>query len=138
MIVVDANVMVYAVTDTGHTGRAREVLQSASAIAVPRLWRAESANALVTLARAGYLDPRAALSVYEQLLGAFVRSERDVDSMACARTALQEGLSAYDAEYVTLARNLGCRLVTNDGRLLSAVPDVTLSLAEAAEMKEVL
>ena len=38
-------------------------------------------------------------------------------------------LSAYDAEFVVLARHLGVRLVTQDKRMLKEAPDVALDPA---------
>ena len=38
--------------------------------------------------------------------------------------------SAYDAEYVALARRMGCRLVTTDRDVLKACSDVAVRLAD--------
>ncbi len=59
---------------------------------------------------------------FTEALSTFVIREREVDPQRALDGALSSGLSAYDSEYVTLARELRCRLVTNDGRILKAVP----------------
>lgn len=41
-------------------------------------------------------------------------------------------LSAYDAEYVALARRLGCKLVTTDREVLKAFPQLAVRLSEYA------
>jgi predicted nucleic acid-binding protein len=40
-------------------------------------------------------------------------------------------VTAYDARFLALAHRLGTRLVTEDAKLRSAAPALTLSLAEA-------
>lgn len=41
-------------------------------------------------------------------------------------------LSAYDAEYVALARRLGCKLVTTDREVLQSFPQLAVRLSEYA------
>ena len=132
MIVVDANVIVYAITVCDLTAIARSVIEHAEGVIVPRLWRHECANALVVLSRSGLLSSKDASKVFAGALEAFIGREREVDPRLTLREALSSGLSAYDSEYVALARGLECRLVTNDGRILKAVPDTALSLSAAA------
>ena len=43
-------------------------------------------------------------------------------------TALECGLTAYDAEFVALARALGVTLVTMDAAILRGAPDVAAPL----------
>ena len=131
MIVVDANVIVYAITVCDLTAIARSVIEHAEGVNVPRLWRHECANALVVLSRSGFMSSEDASQVFAGALDAFIGKEREVDPRLTLREALSTGLSAYDSEYVALARGLGCRLVTNDGRILKAVPDLALSLSTA-------
>ena len=45
--------------------------------------------------------------------------------------AMQFQISAYDARFIALAKQLKLKLVTEDMKLRSAVPSWTLSLAEA-------
>ena len=42
----------------------------------------------------------------------------------------QPSTSSYDAEYLALARRLGCRLVTTDGGILKSHPQLSVSLRE--------
>jgi predicted nucleic acid-binding protein len=48
-------------------------------------------------------------------------------------TAAQFGISAYDARFIALAKELRVKLVTEDTKLLTAVPSLTRSLAEAID-----
>jgi hypothetical protein len=45
-------------------------------------------------------------------------------------TATEFGISAYDARFITLARQMKSKLVTEDAKLRKAVPDWTVSLSE--------
>ena len=49
-------------------------------------------------------------------------------------TALECGLSAYDAEFVALARILGVPLATSDRAILEGATDVAVSLQRAREL----
>jgi predicted nucleic acid-binding protein len=51
-----------------------------------------------------------------------------VDDDAVLDTASSTGLTAYDAEFVALARALGAPLVTADKAVLKACPDVALPM----------
>ena len=46
-------------------------------------------------------------------------------------TAMQYEISAYDARFISLARHLKMKLVTEDAKLRTAVPTWTMSLADA-------
>ena len=49
-----------------------------------------------------------------------------VNSDAVLEVAQGTGLSAYDGEYVALAQEMNVPLVTTDGAILRAVPDVAV------------
>jgi predicted nucleic acid-binding protein len=44
---------------------------------------------------------------------------------------MQFGISAYDARFISLAKQLKLKLVTEDAKLRVAVPTWTISLAES-------
>jgi predicted nucleic acid-binding protein len=54
----------------------------------------------------------------------------DVDSETVLQIAETSGCSAYDAEYVTVAKARGILLVTADKQLLKAFPGITAALDE--------
>ena len=128
MIVADANVIVYALTPGEPTSLAREALERADGVAVPALWRLEVANALAVIVRRGFLTPKQATEVFAGAVTTFASREHETAPDAALRIALESSLSTYDAEYVALARALGCTLVTNDARLLRKAPDVARPL----------
>lgn len=130
MIVADANVILYSLTRCEHTSTAREALEGADGVAVPPLWRLEVANALAVIVRRDLLTPEQATEAFAGAIRTFTNREHEVVHDAALRVALESGLSAYDAEYVALARELGCTLVTNDARILREAPDVARPLVD--------
>lgn len=117
MIVVDASMLVNALTDDGETGTvARERLAWEHRLVAPQLIDLEVLSVLRTLVRRGLLDPdRASLAVVE--LNRFPIDRYDHDGIVPRIWELRDALSAYDAAYVALAESLRCRLVTNDAKL---------------------
>ena len=130
MIVVDTNVIAYFWIPGVDTLRAEQLLRRAPEWSAPILWRSEFRSVLAGTLRRGRVDRDAAVRIAEaaedQLRGRefAVASERVLDAVAESRC------SAYDCEFVALARELGVDLVTTDRRILADFPDVARSLAE--------
>jgi predicted nucleic acid-binding protein len=55
----------------------------------------------------------------------------DVVNTQALETAMQSRISAYDARFISLAKQLKLKLVTEDVKLRGAVPSWTMSLADA-------
>jgi predicted nucleic acid-binding protein len=53
-------------------------------------------------------------------------NEHSVDSHQVLDLAIRLGCSSYDAEFVVLAKELNCLLLTFDRKLLQLSPDVAL------------
>ncbi len=56
-------------------------------------------------------------------------AEHEPDSRQVLQLARDSGCSAYDCEFIALAGVLGTRLLTMDGQLLRAFPDIAVPLA---------
>jgi predicted nucleic acid-binding protein len=130
MIVVDANVIVYLYTANVYAARAAALLEQDAEWIAPPLWRSESRNALVGIVRRGALlleDARAIQSEAEHVM---FGAEYQVDSALVLDLAERSDCSAYDCEYVALAKQLGLKLATMDRRVLQAFPEVAVPLPE--------
>jgi predicted nucleic acid-binding protein len=128
MMVVDTNVMVYLLTASGPWEEAAGLLAHDPQWAAPPILLSELRNVAVGLVRRGHLVEADALAICEDaeaILGPRVAS---VPPSPVLETALGKDLSAYDAEFVVLARLLGVPLVTADQAILGAAPDVARSL----------
>lgn len=130
MIVVDTNVLAYLVIEGDQTEAAEALLRSDPEWTAPRLWRSELANVLALYVRRDEMTPEDAVQRHTMAARLVHGREYEV-SIESVMAATVEGLcSAYDAEFVVLARDLGVRLVTADQKLASSFPDVARLLGE--------
>jgi predicted nucleic acid-binding protein len=90
---------------------------------VPLLWRHEFLNILATYAKAGGASLEEVQTLWNEASNLAGPGEHDVDMMEALELAVRGGISAYDAQYVALAQQLGVPLVTEDRRLREAFPE---------------
>ena len=126
MIAVDTQLPVFLSVETPESGLVRSVFGKESDWHVPVLWRSEYRNALLSYLRKGLLTRAEAFAAAARATALFEGAEHVVDSSAVLHVALDLGLTAYDAEYVVVARSLGVLLVTYDKQVLRACPDVAI------------
>jgi predicted nucleic acid-binding protein len=128
MIVVDTNVMVYLLTGSGQGTEAAHLLAKDTEWAAPPILLSELQNVMVALLRRGQIQEEDAVGICEDALLVLGDRIATVPPRMVLRAALQGGLSAYDAEFVVLARHLGVSLVTADQAILDGAPDVAIPL----------
>ncbi len=129
MIVVDTNVICYALIWGDRTDLALRVERLDPNWKVPPLWRHEFLNVLATSARAGVIGAEQAEAILRRALDLLIPAESAVDMVAALRLAVEHGISTYDAEYMSLALALQVRCVTEDGRLQTRFPETAVSMA---------
>lgn len=129
MIVVDTNLIAYLLIDGGQTELAERVLQKDEAWASPLLWRSELCNALVKCVRSGLFGLNAAFRIMNEAESLMAGNEYAIVSGDVLSLAASSACSAYDAEFVVLARELGVPLVTTDKQLLESFPETAVSPA---------
>ena len=131
MLLVDTNVVAYLMIEGDYTETAQELRTRDSD------WRSESfllvefTNVLVSsIAR-----KRMTLSMAEDFLAKaaalFDGKLGRIPHASVLAIATRHRVSAYDARFLSLADQLGSRLITEDARLRAAAPALTQSLAEA-------
>jgi predicted nucleic acid-binding protein len=136
MIVVDANIVIYLVYETSFSPLARQVHAMDPDWAVPELWEAEVLNGLMNELRAGHTRLDDAIRAAGNAALLMAGKSHRCDRAAVLRTAHEARLTAYDACYVALARGLGAKLVTEDGRILRHCKDVARSLKAFLRLPE--
>lgn len=130
MIVVDTNVVISLLWPSDMSEAARAVLRRDAEWAAPILWRSELRNVLATLIRRGRCDLSDARLVHDAALQYLAGREYAVDSAAVLELAAASGRSAYDCEFVWLARELEVTLVTADRKIVSSFPQYAAAMTQ--------
>lgn len=132
MIVADTNLVAYLLIEGDQTEAARRALARDPDWTMPTLWRSEFLSVLAVSHRAGVLDLDQALHVWRVATDLFGAREVEVDGESALRTAVEASISAYDAQFVVLAEQLGVSLVTADRKLTEACAPPAVALGEFA------
>lgn len=130
MVVIDTNILAYLMIEGDRTSAAQELH------ARDPDWRSESfvlvefSNILATYVRMKAMAREVGARLLAQAQ-TFVPGMTNVLHAQALETAVQFQISAYDARFITLARQMRLKLVTEDAKLRAAAPDWTVSLADA-------
>jgi len=128
MIVVDTNV-VFRFYFPGENSRPSDsALKKDRQWATPILWKSEFRNALATCIRHRLIDFETAAMIAAEAERLMEENEYDLNSADVLSLADQSGCTAYDCEFVALARELRVPLVTTDKKILAAFPETAISL----------
>ena len=136
MIVVDTNVVTYELIPSSYPAEstlADAVFLCDPEWCAPAFWRSEFCNVLVTHVRARGMAAADAAACWEQAQSLLAWRDHALDGPAVIELAVRSGCSAYDCEFVVLARTLGISLVTADKRILKTFPDIAVSLSDFAK-----
>lgn len=128
MIVVDTNVIAYLFISCELTAQAESLLRREPNWAAPLLWRSEFRNVLATQVRRKSLTLELARALQAEAEDLMAGREYHVPSGEVLRLAAGSQCSAYDCEFVCLARQLQVPLVTSDRALLAGFPDNAIAL----------
>lgn len=93
---------------------------------LPPLWMSEFRHVLLKYLRVGQIQLSDALEILEEAHHLLLFQTMPVDSGAALKLAHTRGCSSYDAEFVVLAQQLGCPLLTFDRKLLQLFPDLAV------------
>jgi len=89
----------------------------------------EFSNVIATYVRTGALTQAQGAKLMAEAPDHIPTLHNVVNTQAL-ETAMQFGISAYDARFISLAKQLKMKLVTEDSKLRIAVPSWTMSLAD--------
>jgi predicted nucleic acid-binding protein len=128
VIVVDTNLVAYAVLPGERTEAALALAERDPEWIAPALWRRELRNVLATLMRVRRLPLARALAAFRAAEELVTDATIEPSNEQCLRLAARGGISAWDAEFVFVAEALALPLVTADKRLARAFPGRVIAL----------
>jgi predicted nucleic acid-binding protein len=130
VIVVDTNVVCYVLLAREKTESARAVFEKDSDWVLPPLWEHEFLNVLANYVRHGQADPSLMKTAWYRGLEFFRSVERQPSMDSALELAAKYDISAYDAQFVALARSLEVPLVSEDRRLRRRCPETVVSMTD--------
>ncbi|MDD5581278.1 MAG: type II toxin-antitoxin system VapC family toxin [Methylobacter sp.] len=128
MIVADTNIISYLFLPTDYSEKASRFYQKDAAWAAPSLWRSEFRNVLALYLRQQIITLTQAVAIQEEAEALMADHEFNVTSVQVLTLADSSHCSAYDCEFVALAKQLSVKLVTQDKKILREFPEVAVSL----------
>jgi len=128
MIVADTNLVAQLILSLDLTARAQEIYRRDPDWHLPELWRHEFLNVLASYLRFDKVPAAQLLLAWKQAIELFAGATCEVDMPLALELAGERNISAYDAQYLALARSLSVPLVTEDRRLRRAAPSETISM----------
>lgn len=131
MIIVDTNIIAYLHVSGKFTPLALQLLEKDSTWIAPSLWESEFRNLLLNYIRHDVMKLEDGISLMEAALVTMQNRELAPSNSLILTLAASSALSAYDCEFVALARELNCKLVTVDKQIIKRFPDTAISLEEA-------
>ena len=126
MLVADTNVLIELFLPSDKAKAVQSWRAAHKDWSLPSLWLFEFRHVHLKYLRAGLLGLDAALENLSAAERLFLSSTVSVDSAKALQLAHHFGCSSYDAEFVLLAQQLQCPLLTFDRKLLQLFPEVAV------------
>ena len=130
MIVVDTNLIAYAVLPGERTKAALALAERDPDWVAPAVWRRELRNVLATLMRVRHLPLGRALAAFAAAEALVTDATVEPSTEEVLRMAARGRVSAWDAEFVFVAEAVGLPLVSADRRLARAFPGSVVPLED--------
>ena len=129
MIVAGTNIISYLLLPTEFSDKASQLYQLDPEWAAPLLWRSEFRNVLALYMRQKIITLADALVIQEEAEALMMDREFTLPSVSVLSLTDSSTCSAYDCEFVALARQLSVKLITEDKKILAEFPGVAIPLA---------
>ena len=122
MIVADTNIISYLFLPTVYSERASQLYKIEPEWAAPSLWRSEFRNVLVLYLRQKIVTLAEALVLQDEAEALMTDQKFTVTSLQVLTLTDSSTCSAYDCEFVALAKQLSVKLVTQDKKYSANSP----------------
>jgi len=127
MIVADASLLAHLLIPSADSALAEGVYRKDPEWSAPILWRSELRSVLLKHMRHSGMSIELAKTVVEKALLVIRDRETLPPTPAVLDVAVAFNVSAYDAEYLVVARQLGVPLLTFDRKLQQAAPGLAIA-----------
>ncbi len=128
MIVVDTNVIAYLFIKGYYSNKAISLLRLDPVWLVPFLWKSEFRNVLALYLRQGHLSLNEVQSIMNEAEEFLSGNEYEVNSFEVFDLVSSSRCSAYDCEFVALAKRFGLDFYTSDKKVLKEFPEIASDL----------
>lgn len=128
MIAVDSNIIIYVHVQSEKTDLALRALKKDPYWVAPPLWESEFRNVMAGYIRRRILNLEDAKRITDSALKTMEGREILPPSGLVLDLVAKSDCSAYDCEYVALARHLNVKLVTTDNKILQSFPETAIEL----------
>jgi predicted nucleic acid-binding protein len=128
MIVVDTNIIGYLYLTSERSEQAEQAFLKDPHWVAPLLWRSEFRNVLALFLRKKILSLVEIQQIMEDAMQMMHNHEYEVVSVQVLSLVASSSCSAYDCEFVALAKDLKIPLVTVNKQILDQFPDIAIAL----------
>ena len=128
MIVVDVNVLIYALVAGPNSDAARRVFDADPEWIAPSLLQHEFLNVLATLERKGVMSAGDCQKTWQHAVKLIGNGLVETEPAATLKLAMKHRVTSYDAQYIQVALAEGLPLVTEDAELLRKFPKTAVSI----------
>ena len=128
MIVADTNTIAYFYINSEKSAQAEQLLVLDSKWIAPGLWKSEFRNVLTLYLRKGILTFDEILMIIQQAESLMLENEYEVSSAHILQLVNSSNCSAYDCEFVALAKLLDISLITADKKIIKAFPCIAQTI----------
>jgi len=130
-MVLDTNVVAYCFFPGRFSEDAIKLVGLVSDAPVPPLWQSEFRNVLTLYLRKELLSIEEAVEIYSLAEERLTVIQPDKPTPRVLKLVNNSSCSAYDCEFIDLARQLNTPLVTQDKKMLREFPDTAITIADA-------
>ena len=128
MIVVDTNIISYLYLSGERSQQVERLLSVDAHWCAPVLWRSKFRSVLGQYLREKILGTDEAMLIMDQAEKLLTDNEYEIPSAHILQLVSSSKCSAYDCEFVALAKYLGVPLVTADKQILQEFPAVAMAV----------
>jgi predicted nucleic acid-binding protein len=131
MVLVDTNILAYLMIEGDRTTAAQLLFEQDSDWCSEAFVMVEFSNILATYIRTKALTQAQGIRLLSEA-NTLMSTLHNLANAQTLQTAIEYEISAYDARFISLAKHLKQKLVTEDMKLRAAVPSWNFSLADAS------